>query len=130
MAEPYPKPKPRERRRLAHGSTLAAPSKPIAPMSEKRRKFYKDVYAPMRDEAVGDGREPCQIQSPVCTGFVEHLHEPLTRGKAGGLEAALREGPPPIPACDACNSYVSENQVWARERGFIVRLAPRERDEE
>lgn len=121
MVEPYPKPQRREKRRLAHGSTLSAPEKPMRAFSEKRSKFYREVYEPMRDEAVGDGHEPCQIQSPVCTGYVEHLHEPLTRGKAGGLEAALRDGPPPIPCCDPCNGYVSENQVWARERGFIVR---------
>ena len=125
---PVPKPKRAEKPgRLAHNSTLAAPTSPMRPMSAKRAALYRDVYAPMRDKAVGDGHEPCQIQSPLCTGYVEHLHEPLTRGKAGGLEASLRDGPKPIPACDACNGYVSENQVWAHERGFIVKPAPKER---
>lgn len=123
----YPKPKRVEKPgRLAHNSTFEASTTPMRPMSAKRAKFYGQTYRPMRDAAVGDGREPCQIQSPVCTGYVEHLHEPLTRGKAGGLEAALRDGPKPIPACDRCNSYVSEHQVWARERGFIVKLTPKE----
>jgi phage tail tape-measure protein len=39
---------------------------------------------------------------------------------AGGLEAALRDGPPPIPCCDRCNSYISENPVWAAENGWLV----------
>ena len=115
-----PKPTPRPKKRLARGSTLAAPTAPIAPMSPKRRAFYRDVYAPMRDAAIGDGTEPCQIVSPVCTGYAEHLHEILTRGRAGGLEAALRDGPPPVVACDACNGYVGENPVWAAENGWLV----------
>lgn len=79
-----------KRDRLASNSTLRVAQEPMAAMSDKRAAFYRDVYAPMRDEAIGDGREPCQILSPVCTGFVEHLHEPLTRARAGGLEAAAR----------------------------------------
>lgn len=63
--------------------------------------------------------QPCQIVSPVCTGYAEHLHEPLSRGRAGGIAAALRDGPEPIPCCDACNGWVSEHPVWARERGLL-----------
>lgn len=79
----------------------------------------KDYRARVRE--LGKGETPCQIQSPVCTGVAQHLHEDKTRGKSGGLDAAIRKGTQLIPACDACNGYVSENQVWARERGFIVR---------
>jgi len=67
------------------------------------------------------GETVCQIQSPVCTGIAQHIHEDKTRGKSGGLDAAIRKGTRLWDACDPCNSYVSENQVWARERGFIVR---------
>ena len=73
-------------------------------------------YERMKQETRG---LPCQIVSPVCTGASEHLHEPLTRGRAGGIEAALRDGPAPTECCDACNSYVSEHPVWARERGLL-----------
>lgn len=119
MSAPNPKPAPRKRGRLAPGRTLEAPTKPMRPMSAKRAALYQNVYAPLRDEAVGDGTEPCQIQSPACTGYVEHLHEVFSRGRAGGLEAALRDGAV-VPCCDACNGYVSENPVWAREKGWLV----------
>jgi hypothetical protein len=70
------------------------------------------------DELAAAKGTPCQIVSPVCTGVSEHLHEPMPRGRAGGLEAAVRMGGT-IPACDACNGYVSANPVWAKERGFL-----------
>ena len=73
-----------------------------------------------RTAALKDGQTPCQIQSPVCTGVAEHQHEVLTRGRAGGIAAALRDGPPTVYACDPCNGYVSENVIWARERGYIL----------
>jgi len=41
--------------------------------------------------------------------------------RSGGIDAAIRKGTRLFDACDPCNAYVSENQVWARERGFIVR---------
>jgi len=91
----------------------------LKPMSEGMRAFREESgYNAAARAARG---QACQIVSPVCTGTAEHLHEPLPRGRAGGLAAALRDGPEPIPACDACNGYVSENQVWAREKGFIVK---------
>ncbi len=113
----------RKPRRLAVNSTLAAPEHAMAKMSPKRKAFYRDVYAPMRDAAVGDGLQPCQIGSPVCTGYVEHLHEIYPRGRAGGLPASLRDGPAPVGACDPCNGYVSANPVWAREHGWLVRVS-------
>ena len=109
------------------GSTLKAQPKPMRAMSAKRAKFVREVYAPMRDAAVGDGNEPCQIVAPGCTGHVQHLHEPLSRGRAGGLAAALRDGPPAVPACDHCNGYVSENPVWAAERGWLLHRNREER---
>lgn len=104
--------------RLARNSTMRAPTQAMRAMSDKRRELYRDVYAPLRDEAVGGGRRPCQIQSPVCTGFVEHIHEILPRGRAGGLAAALRDGDTAF-VCDACNGYVSEHPVWAHANGWL-----------
>lgn len=77
----------------------------------------KEYRAHVRE--LGKGETYCQIQSPVCTGIAQHLHEVLTRGRAGGIEAAIEKGPKPIECCNSCNSYVSENPVWAMERGLL-----------
>jgi hypothetical protein len=101
-----------------HHAFLDASAPGLKPMSEGMRNFRKESgYDAAVREAKG---EPCQVLSPVCTGYAEHLHEPLARGRAGGLKAALRDGPAPIPCCDPCNGYIGENQVWARENGFLV----------
>lgn len=90
----------------------------LQPMSAGMRAFRRESgYDAAVQEAKG---EPCQVRSPVCTGRSEHLHEPLARGRAGGLKASLRDGPTPLPCCDACNGYIGENQVWARENGFLI----------
>lgn len=67
------------------------------------------------------GETPCQIKAPGCTKVAQHIHEASTRGKSGGLDAALRKGTLLFDACDSCNSYCSNNQVWAEARGFIER---------
>lgn len=73
-----------------------------------------------RAEAVATRGLPCKVKSPRCTGTNQHLHEVLTRGRAGGIAAALRDGPPPIGSCDACNGFISEHPQWARERGWLL----------
>lgn len=98
----------------------------LQPMSEGMRAFRE--ASGYNEAAEASKGQACQIVSPVCTGRAEHLHEPLPRGRAGGLKAALRDGPAPIPACDACNGWIMENQVWARERGFIVKPPARGRE--
>lgn len=93
----------------------------ISPIGRRMMRFQGSEagreYERTKRETKG---QPCQIQGPTCTGYSEHLHEPLPRGRAGGIEAALRDGPKPIECCDACNSYVSEHPVWARERNLLV----------
>lgn len=91
----------------------------IQPMSAGMRAFRKESGY---DEAVKAAKgSPCQIVSPRCTGIAEHLHEPLSRGRAGGLQRAYEESGG-IPACDACNSWIAgDGQVWAAERGFLFR---------
>ena len=94
----------------------------MRPMSPKRQEFYREVYRPMRDAAIGGGRNPCQIVAPGCTGYAEHLHEIYPRGRAGGLEASVRDGAE-AAAGDHCNGYCSENPVWAREHGWLARAS-------
>lgn len=101
-----------------HHPFMDASAPGLKPMSEGMRNFRRDSgYDTAVQEAKG---QPCQALSPVCTGYAEHLHEPLARGRAGGLKAALRDGPAPIPCCDACNSYIADNPTWAREHGLLV----------
>jgi hypothetical protein len=100
-------------------------SKPgLSPMGRRMRRFNESEAGKAynaRTREIRKGETPCQIVSPVCTGVAEHQHEDKTRAKSGGIEAAIRKGTQFFPACDPCNSFCSENQVWARERGFIVR---------
>lgn len=96
----------------------------ISPVGKRMQRFNasdagKEYRAHSRE--LSKGETVCQIQSPVCIGTAQHIHEDKTRGKSGGLDAAIRKGTRLWDACDPCNSYVSENQVWAREKGFIVR---------
>lgn len=88
----------------------------LQPMSEGMRNWRKESGY---DAAVKAAKgSPCQVVSPVCTGFAEHLHEPLTRGRSGGLRAAVEQGGT-IDSCDPCNGYIGENPVWAAEHGFL-----------
>lgn len=93
----------------------------LRPVGEITERFNRSEggkeYRKQAKQARG---KRCLIQSPVCTGSAEHLHEPLSRGRAGGIAAALRDGPPPIPSCDACNGYVSDHPQWGREHGWLL----------
>ena len=91
----------------------------LQPISEPMRAWRA---ASGYDKALRESKgEPCQIVSEKCTGFVQHLHEPLTSGRSGGKRAAVRDGGF-IPACDACNDYCSnEGMEWAEMNGFLFR---------
>ncbi len=99
----------------------------LSPIGKARERFNESErgreYARVNRE-LAKGETPCQIQSPVCTGIAQHQDEALPRGRAGGLPAALRDGPAPYLACDPCNGYCAENLVWASEHGF-ARLKPK-----
>lgn len=91
----------------------------LNPRSEKTADYYRETRVPEVKEAVGDGRAVCEIKSPVCTKTATTLHEPATRGRFGGLKAAVEAGGT-MKACTPCNGYVGEHPLWARERGFLV----------
>ncbi len=98
----------------------------MSPIGRARERFnaspegraYNAVTA-----SLAAGEVACQVQSPVCTGLAQHQDEALPRGRAGGIAAALRDGPTPTLSCDPCNSFLAENLVWAAENGF-ARLKP------
>ena len=93
----------------------------MAAKSDKRIAYLEESdYAARSAAARG---KPCEVASPVCTKRAEGLHHVLSRGAAGGLEAAERLGPEPIPSCAACNEHVErEGRAWAVERGLRMTL--------
>ena len=90
-------------------------------VSPKRRAYLlESKYSERSREAQG---KPCAVKSPVCTGTAQGLHHILSRGAAGGLAAAERLGPKPVPACNACNGYVEgKGRAWARKYGLRMTL--------
>ena len=105
---------------------------PLNPRSEKRERYYADHRVPAVKNAVGDGRRPCGLlheldgtlreitPSPVCTGWVEGIHEVASRGRFGGLKAALKAGPT-IDCCHACNRWWSEHSKEAEAAGLLMK---------
>lgn len=93
--------------------------KPINPRSEKRERYMREVRRPAVRQAVGDGRQPCEVRiEGVCTGYVESIHETAPRGRFGGLEAAVAAGETKR-TCNACNGWLSEHPREAQERGLL-----------
>lgn len=94
---------------------------PMSSIGAATKRFYASdagkEYAETRETTRGG---PCPVRTPVCTGFVEHLHEIYSSGRAGGKAAAVRDGPPPVPCCDRCNDYVSLHPRWARDNGWLL----------
>ena len=78
----------------------------------------KDPKEVSLKEIVGDGFSRCPVQSPVCTKYIEGVHEILPRGRAGGIIKAHREDNL-VGTCHACNGYISEHAVWATELGWL-----------
>lgn len=107
------------------------PRQPLNPRSDRMRAYYADVRVPAIVEAVGDGKRPCTMRTPDCTGWVETLHEPATRGRFGGLQSAVEAGGE-MPCCNPCNFWVKKFPIRAREMGLLrsntvdgTRAAPR-----
>ena len=97
---------------------FGAHPRPLRARSAKTEDYYREERRPAVAAAVG---KPCEVKSPVCTGKAQGLHEPATRGRFGGLRAAVEEGGT-VPACHSCNNWLSqtvEGQRWGRERGLL-----------
>lgn len=106
----------------------------ISPVGQRQQRFYASdagrEYAATKRANQG---EPCEMRNIlgeaawfeagmqfICTKVGEHLHEILPRGRAGGIAAALRDGPEPRWLCDNCNSHVSAHPAWSKEHGLLV----------
>lgn len=107
------------------------PRQALPPRSEARQRYYTDVRIPAVRAAVGNGKKPCPVKAPGCTGVGTDLHERASRGRFGGLPAAV-EADAPILVCRSCNGYISQHSIWARENGWLMsntqdgtRAAPR-----
>ena len=72
----------------------------------------KKDYVPQVKEML-KADTPCSVGSPVCireaTGF-HHL--------AGRIGELLTNKKKKIPCCDPCNSFIEQNDAWARTNGF------------
>lgn len=102
-----------------HTPGFGSQRKPLNPRSEKRETFYRETYIPAVIEAVGDGKRPCPVKAEGCTGYVQALHERASRGRFGGLPAAVEAGGT-VGMCNPCNGYISAHPIWARENGWLL----------
>ena len=113
--------KPLQRKTGMRRGRVKAWNSTLGNVSPKRKAYLRDSKYSERSKAAQG--KPCAVRSPVCTGVAQGLHHILSRGAAGGLEAAERLGPKPIPACNACNEYVEgKGRAWAKKRGLRMTL--------
>lgn len=83
----------------------------IKPFSDKRAKLNRE-YAVKSRPYWQD--QMCAIRSPLCTGAAQGIHH--RKGKA--TPELLMDETWWMPACHFCNSYVENNDAWARKHGF------------
>lgn len=117
----HPKPQPRERRRLAPGRTLAAPTVPMRAISPKRAALYVDAR-PIR-AAVRQGncavREVGGFTVPPCMGAMT-THEVWPRGRGGPIDDPRNI----VGVCQFHNEWLSqtvEGQAFGEVNGLLVR---------
>lgn len=123
--EPYPKPVRREKRRLGHNSTLAAPKEPMRAFSEKRRRLYDERYLPARAVYL-EAHPECEVRIPNrCTRKAVVIHHMVQRSLDPSVENLLDETHW-MASCNECNEWISDNSAEARLLG--VELSPKERE--
>jgi hypothetical protein len=85
--------------------------KPIAPRSKKLDKVMKKEYVPQVKEMIEKGAL-CVIGSPVCTKKAQGFHHKK------GREGKNLTGSDKVPCCNPCNSFLEQNDAWARANGW------------
>lgn len=103
------------RQQLKNGQVQPANKAPkkIKPVSDKRAILNTEYAKESRPFWKG---KQCQIRSPVCTGSAQGIHH--RKGKA--TKALLMDKRYWMAACNFCNSYVENNDAWARMMGYKV----------
>lgn len=123
----YPKPPKRDRKRLAAGRTLAAPTKPMAAFSAKRRALYDESYLPQRAKFL-EAHPDCEMRilvPRICTGKATTVQHMYQRSLVPGADNLLDESNW-LAACFECNDWAGSHPQEAIELG--VELDPKERD--
>ena len=97
----------------------------LNPRSKKMSKFYQEIRVPYVRKVVGDGTNPCPVKSPVCTGYVQGVHEKWTRARAGSIIIAHNsKGNNLLGTCHLCNTFISEHKEWSEARGLLLKGEP------
>lgn len=87
--------------------------KPIPKVSEKRKqvnKDYKKVSQPL-----WKGKK-CKVKSPNCTKEAQGIHHLKPKVNTHDLLDTKNM----LPACNACNTYIEDFPVWAKQNGFKI----------
>lgn len=95
------------------GAKPEVSKKPIKKVSDKRKEENKTYKKQVKSAVKKDPR--CKIKSPVCTGKAQGLHH-LQKRSPKNLTNPKNQ----VSACNACNLYIEENPIWARNNGFTI----------
>lgn len=102
-------------------STPLARKKGLAPRSSATRQAYRERRAFVRDLLE---RHPwCaagELLPEVCTGWAEHVHEPLTRARGGSIIDPANA----VPICGACHRWVHDHPAQATALGLLRSSPP------
>jgi hypothetical protein len=97
--------------RLHAGGSLKE-IKPIAKESKKRAVVNKKEYLPEAKQFIKEN-PVCMVGSPVCTKASQHVHH--LKGRIGDNLTNKKYW---MAACDKCNSWIEQNDLWSRQNGF------------
>ena len=91
----------------------------LKPVSEKRKRVNIERKEMLKD--ILKERGPlCEAQIPMtCTGLASDAHEVLTRARAGS-DKWLLTPENVILLCRGCHSFITDNDAWAKENGFLI----------
>ena len=56
----------------------------------------------------------CDIKSPNCDGAMQGLHHIIKRSPSNLLDRSNL-----LRACNACNTFLENNDKWGRDKGFV-----------
>ena len=91
----------------------AGTKKRPAKKSAKKKKEDKEVKRVLNELKKISNR--CQLQSPVCTGFIEGADHTQKISPKNATNKKNIKG-----ACNACNGYKEQHPDWAKANGHSV----------